>query len=313
MLETPRTTPPKHYRGVVIPMVTPFTAAGALDQRGVEQVIDHLLAGGVEGIFVLGTTGEETSIPPRMRAALVELTVQHVAGRALVYAGISDTSLAVSIEAAHTYRRLGADVLVARLPSYFALTDAEQQAYFFGLLRQIDAPLMLYNITATTHMTIAPAVVEALSTDPRVVGIKDSDRDLPRLTAFVQRFGGRADFSIFVGATALSADALLGGVDGSVPGSGNLAPELCHQLYDHAIRGDVVAAHAAQEQLQQLATIINSGRTLPQTFGAMKAALGALDLCGPDVLPPLSTLDAVSQRHIQQQFLAWRNTHGLGD
>src|ERR1051326_665583 len=91
------------YCGVVVPIVTPVTAAGELDECSLEKLIDFLLTAGVEGIFVLGTTGEGPSVPRTARAVCVQRAVAQVGGKALVYAGIGDTCLADSIQTANRY------------------------------------------------------------------------------------------------------------------------------------------------------------------------------------------------------------------
>lgn len=298
---------PKPYCGVVVPMITPFTADGELDELAVERVINHLIGGGVAGIFVLGTTGEEASMPPDMRSRLVKLTVEKVAGRAAVYAGISHNSLVSSVEAAWKYRELGADVLVARLPSYYTLNGAEQYDYFRALLDRIPGPFMLYNISSTTHMTIPVEAVERLSANPKVVGLKDSDNDLPRLEELVAKFARRSDFSLLVGVTKLSSRSLLMGADGVVPSLGNLVPQLCQKLYESAVRGDIQTAVALQARLDRLETLIRGNRSLAQSLGILKAAMGALSLCESYVLPPLPTPGLAEEVAIQQSFLQWSN------
>ena len=295
----------KRYHGVVVPMVTPFTPDGDLDEPAVRGLIDHLVSGGVAGIFVLGTTGEDGSIPLPMRARLVALTVEQVCGRATTYAGISHNCLSSSMEAAETYRRQGIDVLVARLPTYYVLTGEEQHAYFETLVGGIPGPLMLYNITATTHMPIPVDVVQALSHNPKVVGIKDSDNNPSRLNELLERLGGRDDFSVLVGVSALAAKALSLGADGFVPSQGNLVPGVCQHLYERGAQGDGAAAKAYQGKLDEVSDLVRAGRSLAQSLGLLKAAMGAISLCGPDVLPPLPTPSNAQQGAVRRAFLQW--------
>jgi len=295
----------KLYHGVVVPMVTPFTSDGNLDEPAVRRLIDHLLDAGVAGIFVLGTTGEEASMPPAMRLRLLSLTIEQAAGRATVYAGISHNCLAASVEAARKYHELGADVLVARLPTYYALDGSEQLAYFRNLLERIPGPLMLYNISSTTHMTIPVEVVERLSEEPNVVGLKDSDADLARLEQLLAGVGQRSDFSILVGVTSLSAKTLKLGADGIVPSPGNLVPELCQRLYESAGNGQDRLAEGYQLRLNDVGNLIRGNRSLGQSLGRLKAAMGVRSLCGPYVLPPLVTPDAAEQDTVGRLFLDW--------
>jgi dihydrodipicolinate synthase/N-acetylneuraminate lyase len=277
------------HHGVIVPMVTPVTPDGDLDEIAVPRIVDHMVAGGVHGVFVLGTTGENASVPAAMRERLVLVTVAHVGERARVYAGI------------------GVDAVVAHLPTYYALSAEEQLAYFSALADQIDLPLLLYDIPATTHMTIPVEVVEKLSCHPNVVGIKDSSGDITRLTTLLERLGdARPDFAVLVGAVDLSAQGLALGADGIVPSQGNLVPPLCRALFDRAVEGDQDGAEACQQRLNALTKLFVEGRGLAQSLGALKAMMGALGLCDPEVLPPLRPPPLEEQDALRQQFLAWK-------
>ncbi|MEW5957852.1 MAG: dihydrodipicolinate synthase family protein [Chloroflexota bacterium] len=301
---SPHNTP---YHGVVVPMITPVTPAGDLDEPAVRRVIDYLIRGGVNGIFILGTTGEAASVPPAMRLRLAALTIEQTAGRAMVYAGISHNCLANSVEAAQAFFQLGVDVVVAHLPSYYDLNPAEQEAYYLALSRRIDGPLMLYNIPSTTHMSLPIEVIARLSKQPNIVGLKDSENNPTRLTQVMETLGGRPDFAILTGVTALSAQALWLGAHGTVPSLGNLAPGLCQKLYDRVLEGCPECVAPYQQQLDELGRLVRGQLSLGQSLGALKAVMGALSLCGPDMLPPLQALDQDRQAQIQQQFIAWQS------
>src|SRR5512146_1881244 len=108
-----RDMPDKSYHGVIVPMVTPLTAQSELDEPALRRIIDFLITGGVQGIFVLGTTGEGPSVPREMRPRIVHQTIEYVNGRALVYAGIASTVMDESIDAAKDYLRRGIAAVVA--------------------------------------------------------------------------------------------------------------------------------------------------------------------------------------------------------
>ena len=122
--------PTTKYCGVVVPMISPFTPAGAIDEPAVGRIVEVLVGGGVGGVFPLGTTGEGASIHKDDRCKLVEATVKHVNKRSMVYAGIAGNCFRDSVEAAHSYKQLGVDAVVAHMPSYYPLTDAEIEEYF---------------------------------------------------------------------------------------------------------------------------------------------------------------------------------------
>ena len=97
----------------------------------------------MDGIFVLGTTGEAASVPAALRRQIVALSVEHSAGRCRLYAGIGGNCLADSQQAGHDYLALGADAVVAHLPAYFALTGGEMVAYYRLLADALDRPLLI--------------------------------------------------------------------------------------------------------------------------------------------------------------------------
>jgi dihydrodipicolinate synthase/N-acetylneuraminate lyase len=299
------------YHGVVVPMITPCTALGELDEAAVKRVIDHLVEGGVHGIFVLGTTGEGDSMSLEMRRQLVATTVDTVNGRAQVYVGISDNALDHSLDVAGLCAALGVDAVVAHLPSYFPLSAHEQRVYYLELAERIDLPLILYNIPSTTHMSIPVEVVMELRAHPKIVALKDSENNPARLERLLRELGERDDFSVLVGVAALSAWALGLGADGIVPSSGNLVPELCRSLYDLSLAGDEAGAKRRQHQIDEAAELYRGTVSVSQSLGRLKAAMGALDLCESHVLPPLLPPPTDEQAAIQQRYQRMIRTEAI--
>lgn len=294
----PRAIPSKRRRALIVPMVTPVTDAGELDDRALRRVVDHLLAGGVDVVFVAGTTGESASLSAGMRSRLVASTVEKVAGRAGVYASISGNSLAESAAAAKEYLAVGADAVVAHLPSYFSLNDQEQHEYFKALLDRVGGPLIIYNIPQTTNMTVTVDTLERLAEHPNTAGVKDSAVDPTHLAELLMRLRGREGFAIFVGNTALASKGLSQGAEGFVPSVGNLAPTLCRHLHEAVRAGEWGRAKRHQEALDALGRVYQGGRTLGQSLAALKALMSEANLCGPSVLPPLLPTDETQKRRM---------------
>jgi 4-hydroxy-tetrahydrodipicolinate synthase len=240
-----------------------------------------------------------------MKLRLAELTVEHTAKRSMVYAGISDTCLADSIEAARVYFERGIDVAVAHLPLSYHLSPEEQEAYYMRLSQNITGPLMLYNMPITTHMSIPLEVVARLRNRPNIVGLKDSENDPARLANEINEFAGQPDFVIMIGVNTLLAQTLQQGADGIVPSLGNMVPGLCQRLYECACNGDNSGAETCQQQLNALSDLLRKGLSLGKSLGAHKTAMSALSLCGPDMLPPIQPLAESHQQHLKQTFTAW--------
>jgi len=294
-------SPLEKFRGIVVPMSTPFTTTGLVDEtaavRMVTRLAEHKL-----GVFVLGTTGEAPSVPIAQRERLVEIAVRTAAGRVPVFGGIGSDCVADSISMARAYLRLGADAVVSLLPAYYLLTAAEMQACFERIASETPGPLLVYNMPQTTRMSIPLDVIDRLSTRENIVGLKDSEGTPGRLEAIAERFQGRSNFAIFMGVPKNAVQAMRSGFDGAVPSSGNIAPALWRDLYAHVLAGEWPQAEALQTRLDAIGDIVQRGRSLPQSLAALKAAIAAQGLCTPAVLSPLVARDPAERETIRQEL-----------
>jgi dihydrodipicolinate synthase/N-acetylneuraminate lyase len=289
------------YQGAVVPMVTPLTAAGGLDEVALERLIETLLAGGVEGIFVLGTTGEGVNVPREFRRRLVERAVARTRGRALIYAGLGDLQPA-SFAGANEYFRAGANAVVAHPPISARVPARDLGGWYRSLLDTLEGPLILYNMPAITGVSIPLDMVAELMGHPRLAGIKDSENDGQRLEELLRRFGGKPGFSIFVGVGALMAKGLQLGASGIVPSVGNLIPEVCQNLCASARRGDWAEAEAHFARMKAVAELYQQGRSLGESLAALKGAVHCRGLCAPHVFPPLQPLSEPELKLVRTQM-----------
>lgn len=291
--------PKSPFHGAVIPLVTPVTPTGDLDEAALDRLLEFQIAGGVEGIFVLGTTGEGPSVPRAARLRLVQRTVAKVQKRAQVYAGIGDQCLADSALAAQEYFRAGVDAVVAQPPVYFPLQPHELLAYFRSLLEQLPGPMIIYNIPATTRVSIPLELIGQLKGHPRLAGMKDSENDPKRLEELVKRYGGDPKFAVFMGVGAFMVQGLKFGADGIVPSAGNLIPDVCHQICASVARGDLAETDRLAARMKTVAGIYQQDRTLGQSLAALKATLHAKGIIGPHMLPPLLALPETERQSIR--------------
>ena len=292
----------KHH-GVVVPMVTPVTTSGELDGQAVDRLVDFLVAGRVDGIFVLGTTGEGVSVPRTFRRQLVERTVRRVAKKVKVYAGIGDLH-PQDIAAGNEYFQAGVDAVVARPPVSFPVK--ELLAWFESLLAGLSGPLILYNMPSTTNVSIPLEIVGKLVGHPKLAGIKDSENNPQRLEELLRRFGNHPEFSIFVGVGTLMERGLKMGARGIVPSVGNLIPEVCQDLCASAGRGDWAEVERHAARMNAVSALYQNGRTLGQSLVALKAALHCRGLCDPHVLPPLMPMAQTELESLRQQMSGLR-------
>ncbi|MCI0494374.1 dihydrodipicolinate synthase family protein [candidate division KSB1 bacterium] len=288
----------KKYHGVVIPMVTPFTETGKLDEGAAIKLIELIVNGGTFP-FILGTTGESASIPVEARFRLVKLVTEFVKQRTIVYAGISDNCLENSLTLANKFFDLGINVFVAHLPSYFPLTTDMMLRHYETLADRCPGEIMIYNIKSTTHMSLPLNVIEKLSHHPKLVGLKDSERDLERLKKLTDIFAQRQDFSLLCGWTAQSANTLQMGFDGIVPSTGNLIPKKFSDLYDAVVRGDQATANKLQAEINPIADLHQKDMLGSEMITGLKVMMNEMGLCEPWVLPPLTRLNSEKENQIK--------------
>ena len=259
----------------------------SLDADAVRRLVDYVIKGGCQGIMLGGTTSEGPSMSVAMRVSIMEIAIAHTAGRATIFAGIGDTSYDHSLALADAAFALGADAVVAQLPSYYALGPTEMECYFRAVADRVTGPMYLYNIPQTTRMSVPLDVVERLSVHPRIVGIKDSEPDAVRQEQVVARFAERDDFAVFCGSIAFTAAAMRAGADGFVPGVANIAPRATREAMDRWFAGDAVGATQAFELVSSISKLYQKNRTLGESIAALKAGIEAMGLGSRYVLPPL--------------------------
>lgn len=296
----------KEYKGVIIPMVTPIDEKGEIDTLSTERIIRSFAANQVSPLL-MGTTGEGNSVSRKQGLLLVETAVRAAEGRILIYAGLTGCCVSEQLEAAEAYRRAGADVIVATLPSYYALTDEQMYTYYKTLADNIKAPLMLYNIKATTHMSIPVEVIERLSKHPNIVGLKDSERDIERMEACIALTKRTPGFAYFCGWAAQSAGSLQRGADGIVPSTGNYTPDDFARLYEAAIAGDMDTANRLQQKTDAIARIYQEGRTLGQSLAALKVMMSTKGLCRAFMLAPLTRLSEEEEKQIIESTIHFKS------
>lgn len=297
------------YRGVVVPMVTPVTQDGRLDVEAVKRIIEFFAEAGVSPLL-MGTTGEGNSVSQADGQLFVDTAVKAAHHHPspvshhpiTIYAGLTGNCFSEQVRQAEVYTALGADVIVATLPTYYALTEGQMYEYYKTLADCITGPLMLYNILATTHMSIPVDIIRKLADHPNIVGLKDSERDLERMAQCIEIAKGRDDFAYFCGWAAQSAHSLELGGNGIVPSTGNYVPEMFQQLFDAAVCGDMETANRLQDETNEIAKIYQKDRTLGQSLTALKVMMQTKGLCEPWMLMPLTRLSADEEKAIANRL-----------
>ena len=279
------------FSGVIPPVVSPMLTPDQIDGPAVGRIVQHLITGGVSGLFVLGTTGEGPSLTYQMRYEMVELTCEAAAGRVPVFVGVTDTCLAESIALAEHAARCQAAAIVAAAPFYFDVSQQALEAWFDALATASPLPLMLYNMPSCVGVVLEPATVDSLSHHPNIIGIKDSGGDMAYFESLCGRHCHRSDFVIFMGPEERLAEAVFSGAAGGVCGGANLLPHVYTSLYKAATRGDHVAIAEGELLIRRIfESVYYDDDGQMKLIPGLKMAMHELGLCQPVVAPPLSPI-----------------------
>ncbi|QDH78518.1 dihydrodipicolinate synthase family protein [Echinicola soli] len=279
----------KQYQGVVVPMVTPLTASREIDRGAVAKIMEEFAKNDISPL-VLGTTGESASFSEKESLEMIKATVASKAAHQQVYAGVVSNLVEEQHRRGSQFLEHGVDAIVATLPAYYILSDDQMKWHFESLADHLNGPLLMYNIKATTQMSIPLSVVEEMSHHPHIWGLKDSERDISRMHAAIDQYQDREDFSFFCGWGAQSANSLRTGADGIVPSTGNIVPEMYKALYVAAMEGDEEKALHYQELTDEVAKIYQGGRSLGTSLAALKVLLQQKGWCQAYMKPPLTEL-----------------------
>jgi 4-hydroxy-tetrahydrodipicolinate synthase len=286
------------FSGVIPPVISPLTAHDQLDGSAVDRVVEHLIAGGASGLFVLGTTGEGPSLTYQMRYEMVERTCEAANGRLPVLAGVTDTSFAESLSLAEHASSSGVSAIVAAAPFYYDVSQLDLKAWFERLADESPLPVMLYNMPSCVGVVLDPEIVAALSDHANIIGIKDSGGDLKYFEGLCRDHRHRDDFLIFMGPEELLAEAVSLGADGGVCGGANLFPVVYSRLYQAAVRGDACEISQWKAAIARIfESIYRDGQGRMKLIPALKLAMQECGLCQSLVAPPMS---AVSPDHADQ-------------
>ncbi|MFC7593184.1 dihydrodipicolinate synthase family protein [Nonomuraea antimicrobica] len=266
-----------------------------MDTASLVRLVDHLVDGGVDGLFVLGSTSEVAYLTDGQRRTVLDTVVGHVAGQVPVLAGVIDMTTPRVLEHARVAIEAGATGLVATAPFYTRTHPEEIRTHFRTLAARTGLPVYAYDLPVSVHVKLDAGLVLDLAAEGALAGVKDSSGDESGLRRVIM--GRQAPFSVLTGSEVTVDSALWMGADGVVPGLGNVDPQGYAELYRCAARGDWEAARAEQERLARLFEIVRVGGARmggsSAGLGAFKAALhlrGVID-CPITALPQIPLND----------------------
>ncbi len=292
------------FRGIIPPMITPLKGRDELDREGLERLVEHLLAGGVSGLFILGTTGEAPSLSYRLRRELIETVCRQVNGRVPVLTGITDTAFVESIALAQCAAEAGSEAVVLTTPYYFPAGQTELSDYVRNIVAELPLPLMLYNMPALTKVWFEIDTLKELADLEGIVGLKDSSGDLDYFGQAVGLKKIRPDWSVLLGPEALLPEAMKLGGDGGVTGGGNAYPRLFADCYDACVAKDEAQIQKTQQRIQEFQKLYEIGKYASRHIKATKCCLSLMGICDDFMAEPFHCFKAPERERVREILLA---------
>jgi 4-hydroxy-tetrahydrodipicolinate synthase len=288
------------FSGIIPPLVTPLKARDEIDHEGLERLLEHVIAGGVHGLFILGTTGEAPSLSYRLRRELITSVIDMVSGRVPVLVGVTDTSFVETIALSEHARFAGATAVVASTPYYFPAGQTELLGYVENLLKELPLPLVIYNMPSLTKVWFEIETIEKLAHHSNIVGIKDSSGDLDYFKRAVGLKKIRPDWSVMIGPEALLPQAMRLGGDGGVNGGANVFPDLFVECYNACRDGNENRVAELESIIQDWQRVYDIGKYASRHIKATKCSLSLLGICDDFMADPFHRFRQPERDRVQQ-------------
>lgn len=281
-----------HIKGVIPPIITPVDARENIDPGGLKRVIDHVIDGGVHGVFVLGSNGEFYGLDFENQKRAIEITVAHVNGRVPVYAGASAITTKECIKLAELAEKEGADAVTVLTPMFINPSETEMYDHFVAIAHSTRLPVLLYNNPGKTNNNISIDLLNKLARVDNIVGIKNTNLNFSQTIRYLHETKDNENFKILAGTDYYIYSTLMHGGVGCVAGTANVAPRLVVEIYDRFIAGDYSGALEAQNNLIPLRNTYS--------YGSFPVVMkDCLNLMGLDVGHPVKPINHCSKERMQ--------------
>lgn len=287
-------------KGIIPPVVTPLLSDNEIDVQGLEKLIEHVISGGVHGIFLLGTTGEAPNLSYELRKEFIHKACALINKRVPVLVGITDTSFEGALDIANTSKEAGADAVVIAPPYYVPMAQIEMVEYLEDLVPKLPLPFVLYNMPGCTKMHMTLDTVKRAK-ELGAIGIKDSSGDMTYLYSLIEAFKDSPEFSIITGTELYIPETIIHGGHGAVSGGANIFPRLFADLYDASVNKDLDKIEELRDKLVIIGNkIYDVGQYGSRHIKSTKCALSVLDICSDYVAHPLHKFEEPERKKVEQ-------------
>ncbi|PYR68172.1 MAG: dihydrodipicolinate synthase family protein [Acidobacteria bacterium] len=288
----------KRFAGVFTPIATPFTSDDTLDEKALAGNIKRWMTTPLTGLVVLGSNGEAPQLEEEEADRVVEIARANVPKDRPLIVGTGRESTKATIAATIRAADLGADAALVRTPSFFK-NQMTSEVFIHHYMAVADAsriPVLLYNVTMYTSVTLGADAVEQLSAHPNIVVMKESGNDILYISECINRTPD--DFTFLAGSATTLFQSMCAGADGAVLALAALIPDECVQLVQLVQQNKIAEARALQRKVTPLARSIGGGYGIT----GLKAAMDLLGFNGGLPRPPLRPASKQIVEAIREQL-----------
>lgn len=225
-----------NLKGSIVALITPFHEDGSVNFEKLKELLEWHVENKTDGILVLGTTGESSTMTHEEDDAVVECTLQTIKGRIPVIVGSGSNCTETAIEKSLQYDKMGADALLVISPYYNKANAQGMIQHFSAVADAVHKPIILYNVPGRTGCCISEEAIKVLSNHPNICGIKEASGDIgyvSRIARYVHD-----DFVMYSGNDDMIIPLLALGGSGVISVWANIMPKEVHELVDSYVKGE---------------------------------------------------------------------------
>jgi 4-hydroxy-tetrahydrodipicolinate synthase len=237
-------------QGSIVAIATPMQADGSLDLPGLRKLIDWHIAEGTDGIVIVGTTGESSTVSVDEHCELIKIAVEHTAKRIPIIAGTGGNSTVEAIKLTRFAKTVGADASLLVVPYYNRPTQEGMYQHFKKIAESVDLPVILYNVPGRTVADMANETILRLAQVPGIIGVKDATGNIGRGTDLIRL--APKSFAVYSGDDATAMALMFCGAKGNISVTANVAPRAMHELCVAAMSGRTAEAIQINNKLLPL-------------------------------------------------------------
>lgn len=282
------------FRGSMVALVTPMAADGAIDEKGLEGLIEFHIENGTDAIVSVGTTGESATLDEEEHCFVIRRTVDIVKGRIPVIAGTGSNSTREAIDLTLCAKEAGADACLLVTPYYNKPTQEGLYLHHKAVAEAVAIPQILYNVPGRTAVDMQPVTVARLAKVANIVGIKEATGDIRRAQTIMADCG--PNFDVYSGDDESAMELMLAGGHGVISVTANVAPKAMHEMCAAALAGDREKASAINQDLMLLhRNLFLEANPIP-----VKWALKEMGLIGAGIRLPMTELSLAHHESVRQ-------------